>query len=95
MTIAPLRSTAEVPVVDLTGARGGDRAARRRAAADIDEACRAIGFFAIVGHGVPDALVDEVRRVSHEFFELPPADKLAARHPAEGTNRGYHAAGRE
>jgi isopenicillin N synthase-like dioxygenase len=87
--------TVEVPVIDLAGARGQDVAERRRVAEAIDEACREIGFFAIAGHGVPGALVDEVRRVSHRFFELPMAGKLAARHPVEGMNRGYHAAGRE
>ncbi len=91
----PVRSMAEVPVIDLTGARGGSVAQRRRGARAIDEACREIGFFAIVGHGVPDTLVDDVRRVAHDFFERPLADKLAAGHPVEGTNRGYHRAGRE
>ena len=85
----------DVPVVDLAGARGGDLAERRRVARAIDEACCEIGFFAIVGHGVPYTLVDDVRRVAHAFFELPPAHKLAARHPLEDMNRGYHAAGRE
>ena len=87
MTSARVRSIAEVPVIDLAGARGGDRVSRRRAAAAIDEACREIGFFAITGHGVPATLVDDVRRVAHQFFELPPAEKLAARQPVSGMNR--------
>jgi isopenicillin N synthase-like dioxygenase len=84
-----------VPVVDLAAAREGGGAERRRAAAAIDGACREIGFFAVVGHGVPAALVEDVHRLGHRFFQLPLADKLAAQHPVEGTNRGYHAAGRE
>ena len=85
----------EVPVIDLSGAREGGPAARRLTAQAIDEACREIGFFAIVGHGVAEGLVDDVRRRAHAFFERPLGDKLAARHPVEGMNRGYHAAGRE
>jgi isopenicillin N synthase-like dioxygenase len=85
----------DVPVIDVTRARDGGLDARRRVARAIDEACRDIGFFAVVGHGVPGALVDDVRRRAHAFFERPMADKLAARHPVEGMNRGYHAAGRE
>ena len=61
----------------------------------IDAACREIGFFAISGHGVPDSLVDEPRACAHEFFALPLAEKLAARHPVAGTNRGYHPVGGE
>jgi isopenicillin N synthase-like dioxygenase len=85
----------EVPVIDLSPAREGELGGRRRVAAALDEACREIGFFAIVGHGVPDALVDDMRRQAHRFFELPDAAKRAARHPVEGMNRGYHAAGGE
>src|SRR5438552_5258493 len=90
-----IQAMTDVPVVDLVGALDGESAARGRAASAIDEACREIGFFAIVGHGVPGHLVDGVHRQGHRFFELPLADKLAARHPVEGMNRGYHAAGRE
>jgi isopenicillin N synthase-like dioxygenase len=84
-----------VPIIDLTPARAGDRAARARVAAAIDEACREIGFFAIGGHGVPDALVEALRRDAHAFFALPAPEKLAVRHPVAGTNRGYHPVGGE
>jgi isopenicillin N synthase-like dioxygenase len=84
-----------VPVIDLSQARAGGVVERRRAAAAIDAACREIGFFAITGHGVSEALVDEVRRLGHDFFERPMAAKLRWRHPVPGMNRGYHAAGRE
>src|SRR5262245_28853243 len=85
----------EVPVIDLAPALGGGRRARLAVAARIDEACREIGFFAIAGHGVSPALVDDLRRAAHEFFALPPAEKLGTRHPVPGTNRGYHPVGGE
>jgi isopenicillin N synthase-like dioxygenase len=85
----------QVPVIDLTPARTGTRADRARVAAAIDAACRDIGFFAIGGHGVPDRTVDDLRTAAHAFFALPMADKLAARHPVPGTNRGYHPVGGE
>ena len=84
----------EVPVIDLTPARQGTLENRRRVAAVLDAACREIGFFAIGGHGVPDRVVDDLRRLAHEFFVLPLADKLRARHP-KGMNRGYHPVGGE
>jgi isopenicillin N synthase-like dioxygenase len=84
-----------VPVIDLTPAREGGRAGRARVAALIDDACREIGFFAITGHGVPDRLVDDLRTAAHAFFGRPLSDKLAARHPIAGTNRGYHPVGGE
>jgi isopenicillin N synthase-like dioxygenase len=85
----------EVPVIDLTAARGDDRAERRRVARAIDAACREIGFFAISGHGVGDRIVDDLRGRAHEFFGLPLGEKLRARHPVAGTNRGYHPIGGE
>jgi len=84
-----------VPLIDLGPARRGDRAARLTVAHAIDHACREIGFFAIAGHGVPDGLVEGLRRRAHQFFELPLAEKLKARHPVAGTNRGYHPIGGE
>lgn len=83
-----------IPRIDLAPALGGGRAERLRVAAAIDAACREIGFFAITGHGVPDAVVHELRRLAHAFFALPLEVKLAARHPA-GINRGYHPMGGE
>jgi isopenicillin N synthase-like dioxygenase len=84
-----------VPVVDLSPARQGGDAGRRRVARALDEACREIGFFAITSHGVPALLVEDLRRAAHEFFALPLPEKLAARHPVAGTNRGYHPVGGE
>src|SRR5437773_9828580 len=90
-----MRPDGEVPLIDLAPARHGDRTARLTVARAIDEACREIGFFAVRGHGVPDGLVEGLRRRAHEFFALPLPDKLKARHPIAGTTRGYHPVGRE
>jgi len=84
-----------VPLIDLAPARAGDAAARHATATAIDEACCEIGFFAIRGHGVPDATVAALRGKAHEFFARPLEEKLAARHPVAGTNRGYHGVGGE
>src|SRR5947208_1195183 len=84
-----------VPLIDVAPARHGGRDERCRVAAAIDGACHEIGFFAISGHGVLDRLVDDLRRLAHDFFGLPLADKLRCRHPVEGTNRGYHPVGGE
>ena len=46
-----------VPVVDITEARAGDLDA---AAAAVGEAVRSVGFFQIVGHGVPSECIDAV-----------------------------------
>ena len=80
-----------VPVVDLAPwvDRGAyDDEARARVAAELDDACRRVGFVQVLGHGVPDAAVAGLAGAMDDFFGLPLADKLALKVPA---NRGYSA----
>lgn len=78
-----------VPVVDIAPFLHGDREARRRVAAEIDQVCRDIGFLCIAGHGVPDEAFDEIYHQSKAFFHLPLEEKrrVGQRHPHE--IRGY------
>lgn len=73
-----------VPVIDL--AAGTDKAGRAAVARAIGEACETSGFFAIVGHGIDQALIDRVYSTSKRFFELPRDEKskVAIRPGAQG-----------
>jgi isopenicillin N synthase-like dioxygenase len=84
-----------IPVIDLAPALGGSAADRLAVAREIDRACVEIGFFTITGHGVPTDIVETLRRLSHEFFALPLAEKRRAVHPVPHTPRGYIAMGSE
>ncbi len=84
-----------IPVIDLSGALDGGAAARRRLAARLDRICRDIGFFTIVGHGAPAAVLDGLRAKAMEFFALPLDEKRRAIHPAADTPRGFRALGIE
>lgn len=78
-----------IPTIDL----GDDP---DQVAAAIDAACVDVGFFSIVGHGVPSSVIDDAWRTTWEFFDLPLAAKLAARHPDDPAHPyGYFPAGRE
>jgi isopenicillin N synthase-like dioxygenase len=52
-------------------------------AASLRRACEDVGFFTVVGHGVPPELIDEVAARSRAFFDRPAAEKEAFRAPAE------------
>lgn len=80
-----------VPSVDIGPyVHGGDAdgTARLRVAAQIDEACRTVGFFQIRGHGVPESATAGLADAIDAFFGLPPAVKNGYRCPPE-INRGY------
>jgi isopenicillin N synthase-like dioxygenase len=57
-----------LPVIDL-------RASTDEVAERIGEACRAHGFFYVVGHGIDAALGDRLEVLSHRFFALPEPTK--------------------
>ena len=82
--------TDSLPVIDLTGLADGGGAFERIAAA-IGAACRDVGFFYGVGHGVPDGLRSEAFAQSQRFFAQPLAAKQAIARDVIGGNRGYSA----
>jgi isopenicillin N synthase-like dioxygenase len=75
-----------VPIVDLDSSG---------AAADIDAACRTVGFFSVRGHGVPAAVVERMLVATDALFARPLAEKLAWCPPSPDVNRGYAAKGTE
>src|SRR5258708_39599628 len=79
--------TEQLPVIDLTGLESDDRIALHRIARDIGKACRTIGFFYVVNHGVTSiaAAFEQSRR----FFAEPIAKKRALAIEIVGGNRGY------
>ncbi len=78
-----------VPVIDLSGFSEGDESHRARIASDVNEACRSIGFFSVVGHGVDPEIVETAHRTALEFFALPLADRMDAVVPEPSYPYGY------
>src|SRR5581483_7140963 len=58
----------QVPVVDMS-------AGPRAAAEAIDAACREVGFFYVVGHGIDPSLLAGLDGLAREFFALPDHEK--------------------
>lgn len=81
-----------LPVLDLSRLDGPDRGAFLR---DLRDAARRVGFFYLVGHGVPPALEGELWRQARAFFALPEREKLAVEMIYSPHFRGYTRAGRE
>ncbi len=71
LTLARAPAPGEIPLIDFGPFLAGDDAARRRVVAEIAEASGSIGFFTLVGHGVPLELIDAIFAQSAAFYHAP------------------------
>ena len=85
----------DVPVIDLAAfVEPPDRGVQRsdeveRIGDEVDRACREVGFFSVIGHGVDGSVVDAAYREALAFFDLPLADRLTVVKPEPGYPYGY------
>ncbi|RMH78794.1 MAG: isopenicillin N synthase family oxygenase [Actinomyces sp.] len=84
-----------MPTVDLSGWWEGTAAEQAAVAANLDDACRRLGFLQLAGHRIPGAVIAAMERASAAFFDLPLEAKMAVRPADLGANRGYSPPGAE
>jgi isopenicillin N synthase-like dioxygenase len=94
MTTSAHASTT-VPVIDISPFAEGSASGKAAVADAVGMACAEIGFFTVVGHGVPEPLIARMDEVSRRFFDLPLTDKLAVARPRPEQSRGYVGIGGE
>jgi isopenicillin N synthase-like dioxygenase len=64
-----------IPTIDLSAGAGA-------LAVEVRRACEEVGFLTVVGHGVDDALIEDVAARSRAFFDRPENEKERYRAPA-------------
>ena len=84
-----------VAAIDLERFIAGNDDDRQSVAADLDRACRDVGFLTLINHRVPQSLLDEVLDVCERFFDLPIEVKRLYIDPVVANNRGYAQLGTE
>ena len=84
-----------IPVIDVSGLRSPELPDRQRVAAELGRACREVGFFYVVGHGIPDPIRAAVFEAARQVFALPDAAKDAVSIKRSPENRGYVGFGTE
>lgn len=78
-----------IPVLDVAPFLNGTPGQKEAVARQLDEICRDIGFLCLIGHGVPDALFDQIYNVSKAFFRQDFSDKVRVAQPSPDIVRGY------
>ena len=84
-------TSTRLPLIDMSGVHQGDPASVQRAGAAIRQACSEAGFFYIVNHGVPQAVIDRAMAAARTFFAYPVEVKRQV--AVNKRHRGWHALG--
>lgn len=66
----------DIPVIDISLAKHGSVENKRKIAFKLDRACKEIGFFSIIGHGIDKQKFNDTFRAMKEFFSLSNQVKL-------------------
>ena len=66
-----------IPLIDVAGHLDGDASSSRKAATQLRWAFENIGFYYLLGHGVPQSLIDRTYEEAARFHAQPMARKLA------------------
>ena len=84
-----------IPSIDFRLATSEVAEERERFVAEVGDALKDIGFFALTNHGIPRSLIDETYAQCDAFFDLDEATKRSYLQPDIGHQRGYTAFGVE
>ncbi|MER9295193.1 isopenicillin N synthase family oxygenase [Mesorhizobium sp. M0621] len=87
-------SPRQLPILDFSRFDGGS-ASRHSFLEDLRSIARDVGFFYLTGHGIAQSQIDDVLRVSRQFFGLPEAAKLEIEMVNSPHFRGYNRVGQE
>uniref|UniRef100_A0A832M4F9 Isopenicillin N synthase family oxygenase n=1 Tax=Oscillatoriales cyanobacterium SpSt-402 TaxID=2282168 RepID=A0A832M4F9_9CYAN len=89
-----MSATQTIPVLDLQTFRASF-SQRQAFVQQLGQALEAIGFFAVVNHGVETSLIQQSYDVAQAFFELPESIKQRYEKPELHGQRGFTSFGRE
>jgi isopenicillin N synthase-like dioxygenase len=88
-------SATSIPIIDIAALISGGGVGEQEVARLIGQACRGIGFFYIIGHGIPRETLARVFGATAALFSGPATIKNAAAFTGPGGNRGYIGLGEE
>jgi hypothetical protein len=81
----------ELPRIDMRRLFSDKLEDRKQLAAELGAACRDVGFFYAVNHGVDETLLDETFDAAKRYFNLPVDVKMECHNQKTKKFRGYEA----
>src|SRR5438034_123611 len=85
----------QIPAIDFRAFLRGTAADRKKVAIQIGEACRNIGFFYLINHGIAEELIARGFAEAKRFFALPLERKREIAIEKSPCHRGYFGLGGE
>jgi isopenicillin N synthase-like dioxygenase len=85
----------QIPIIDVSGLRSAAPADRQAVADALGRACREVGFFYVINHGIADTVRGGVFEAARRVFAMPAADKESVSVTLSPENRGYVGMGTE
>ncbi len=81
----------QIPLIDFSPFLNGTKEDRERVASQIGDACRNVGFFYLLNHGVSSLLTERVYEQAKRFFSQSIEEKMKIYIGScpYGNNRGY------
>lgn len=79
----------QIPIVSLSGLFSDDPSQRQSTASALGKACREVGFFYLIDHGMEASVREGAFEASRQFFDMPLADKQALSIKQSANNRGF------
>ncbi|CAN1332732.1 Leucoanthocyanidin dioxygenase [Linum perenne] len=80
----------QVPTIDLKGINSEDVAVREECRAQLVDAAKEWGVMHLINHGIPEDLLESVKKAGEEFFNLPIEEKEKySNDQASGKIQGY------
>lgn len=81
----------ELPKIDMRRLFSDNLADRKELAAEVGAACRDVGFFYAVNHGVDEGMLNDTFEALKKYFALPTDIKMETHNQKTEKFRGYEA----
>lgn len=78
-----------LPIIDISPLHSANRNDWQPVIDQIDRACRELGFFYVVGHGIPQAQFDGIELMADTLFRLPETEKQRISIENSQNHRGW------